>query len=63
MTQPVQYGNEVKAHVVYLSQYQLLPYQRIEDDFVSQLDIPLSQGSIARFIQQAASRLSNSRFK
>lgn len=57
VTQPVQYGNEIKAHVVYLSQYQLLPYQRIQDYFVSQLDIPLSQGSIANFIQQAASRL------
>ena len=57
VTQPVQYGHEIKAHVVYLSQYQLLPYQRIQDYFVSQLDIPLSQGSIAHFIQQAASRL------
>ena len=57
VTQPVQYGNEIRAHVVYLSQHQLLPYQRIQDYFVSQLDIPLSQGSIANFIQQAASRL------
>ena len=57
VTHPVQYGNEIKAHVVYLSQFQLLPYQRIQDYFVSQLDIPLSQGSIANFIQQAASRL------
>ena len=29
VTQPVQYGNEIRAHVVYLSQHQLLPYQRI----------------------------------
>ena len=43
----VQYGNGVKAHAVYLSQYQLLPYQRIQDYFISQLDI-------AHFIQQAA---------
>ena len=57
VTQPIQYGNEIKAHAVYLSQYQLLPYQRIQDYFVSQLDIPLSQGSIANFIQQAASQL------
>jgi transposase len=27
---PVQFGNGVKAHAVYLFQYQLLPYKRIE---------------------------------
>jgi transposase len=27
----VQYGNALKAHAVYMSQYQLLPYKRIEE--------------------------------
>jgi len=37
VTRPVQYGNGIKAHAVYLSQYQLLPYGRIEDYFRDQL--------------------------
>jgi transposase len=38
----VQYGNGVKAHAVYLSQYHLLPYKCIEEYFTDQLGIPLS---------------------
>jgi transposase len=49
----VQYGNGVKAHAVYLSQYQLLPYKRIEEYF----SIPLSSGTLVRFNQQAAQLL------
>lgn len=30
---PVQYGLNVKVHSVYMSQYQLVPYKRIEEDF------------------------------
>jgi transposase len=29
ITQPTQYGSRVKAHAVYMSQFQLLPYERI----------------------------------
>jgi transposase len=53
----VQYGNGVKAHAVYLSQYQLLPYKRIEEYFTDQLGIPLSSGTLERFNQQAAELL------
>ncbi|MFT5815440.1 MAG: transposase [Psychroserpens sp.] len=49
----VQYGNGVKAHAVYLSQYQLLPYKRIEEYF----SIPLSSGTLVRFNQQAVELL------
>ena len=41
---PVQYGPSVKAHAVYLSQYQLLPYERIREYFEDQAGIPLSAG-------------------
>lgn len=51
---PIQYGNNLKAHVVYLSQYQLLPYKRIEEYFADQLDIPLSVGTVFNFNQAAA---------
>lgn len=52
---PIQYGVGVKAHAVYLSQYQLLPYNRIEEYFADQLDIPISAGSVFNFNKQAAS--------
>ncbi len=46
---PIQYGSSIKAQSVYLSQYQLLPYNRIEDYFGDQAGIPLSSGSIYNF--------------
>lgn len=54
ITRPIQYGNQLKAHAVYLSQYQLLPYNRIEEYFSDQLNIPISAGSIFNFNKQAA---------
>ncbi len=46
VTSAVQYGNNVKALAVNLSQYQLLPYKRIEEFFAEQINMPLSRGSI-----------------
>ncbi len=57
VTRPVQYGNGIKAHAVYLSQYQLLPYGRIEDYFRDQLHIPVSSGTLCNFNQDACKRL------
>ena len=57
---PIQYGVGVKAHAVYLSQYQLLPYNRIEEYFADQLNIPISAGSIFHFNKQAAALVSSS---
>lgn len=57
VTRPAQYGPAIKAHAVYLSQYQLLPYKRIEEYFSDQLDIPLSSGSIVTFNQLAAKKV------
>ena len=54
VTRPVQYGDSIRAHAVYLSQYQLLPYKRIADYFQDQLGIPLSEGSICNFNVEAA---------
>ena len=31
ITRPIQYGKSVKSHAVYLSQYQLIPYERVEN--------------------------------
>ncbi len=57
VTKAVQYGNQIKAHAVYLSQYQLLPYKRIQHYFADQLQIPLSEGSIYNFNVQAFAQL------
>jgi len=46
VTQAVQYGNKIKAHAVYLSQYPLLTYKRVQEYFSDQLGIPVSEGSL-----------------
>ena len=53
VTKAVQYGKGVKAHSVYMSQFQLIPYKRIQDYFRGQLQIPVSSGSIYNFNQEA----------
>jgi len=57
VTKAVQYGNGIKAHVVYLSQYQLLPYNRIQEYFADQLGMPISEGSIYNFNELAYDKL------
>lgn len=49
MTRSIQYGQSVKAHAVYLSQFQLMPYDRLKDYFVSEIGIPVSVGSLFNF--------------
>lgn len=53
VTKAAQYGNGVKAQAVYLSQYQLIPYQRAQEYFQDQMNLPISAGSIYNFNQQA----------
>lgn len=50
---PIQYGPRLKAHVVYLSQYQLLPYARIQALLASQCDLSLSTATLFAFNQEA----------
>ena len=57
VTRPVQYGIGVKGNAVYMSQYQLIPYNRIEDHFLDQMRIPVSAGTIYNFNQDAFNRL------
>jgi len=53
VTKAVQYGKSVKAHSVYMSQFQLIPYNRIQNYFRDQLQIPVSSGSIYNFNLEA----------
>lgn len=57
VTRPAQYGTGVKVNSVYMSQYQLIPYNRVEEHFMDQLDIPVSNGSVYNFNQEAYERL------
>ena len=57
ITRPVQYGASVKAHAVYLSMFQLIPYERIQAQFDEQLDIVLSTGSLVNFNREVYERL------
>jgi transposase len=49
VTEPAQYGSSVKATAVYLSQFQLVPLDRVRDCFHDQFGLPLSKGSISHF--------------
>lgn len=53
VTRPVQYGNRVKAQAVYMSQQQLVPYDRVRDYFADQCGIPISAGSLFNFNKEA----------
>ncbi len=59
VTKAVQQGLQIKAHAVYLSQFQLLPYRRIQNYFADQLQIPLSEGSLYNFNVQACAKLAD----
>jgi transposase len=53
LSRPIQYGQSTKAHSVYLSQYQLIPYERVADYFVHEASIPISVGSLFNFNKEA----------
>lgn len=53
LSRPIQYGQSIKSHSVYLSQYQLIPYERIADYFVHEASIPISVGSLFNFNKEA----------
>lgn len=57
VTRPAQYGIGVKTNAVYMSQYQLIPYNRIEDHFLDQMGIAVSAGTINNFNKDAFERL------
>ena len=54
---PVQYGPSVSALCVYLTQYQLLPYQRTAELLAQVSGIALSPGSVHRAVEVAGHRL------
>jgi transposase len=57
LNRPVQYGNSIKANAVYMSMFQLIPYERIQTHFIDQFGIAISSGSLFNFNRQAYERL------
>jgi len=52
-----QYGASIKANAVYMSMFQLIPYERIQTHFDELFDIPISTGSLVNFNADAYQRL------
>lgn len=57
VSRPIQYGSSVKANATYLSTYQLIPYDRIQEQFRNEYNIHLSKGSIYNFNSEASNLL------
>lgn len=53
VTRPVQYGTNLKANSVYMSQFQLIPYKRKQDHFNDQMNIAISAGTLFNINKQA----------
>jgi len=63
LIRPIQYGTSVKSQAVYLSTYQLIPYERTQEQFNNEYNINLSAGSIYNFNAEAAKNLSELNFE
>lgn len=59
----VQYGPGVKAHVLYLHQYQLLPYQRTSEAMRELFGCQLSAGTVANIVRECAAGLIETELK
>ena len=59
VTRPVQYGASVKANAVYMSMFQLIPYERVQTQFDELFDLPISAGSLSNFNRDAYERLAD----
>src|SRR5918912_3083051 len=59
----VQYGSGVKARVLYLQQYQLLPYARTAEAMRDLFGCPLSTGTVANIVRECADALLETELK
>jgi transposase len=58
-----QYGSGVKARVLYLQQYQLLPFQRTAEAMRDLFGCPLSTGTVANIVRECADGLLETELK
>jgi transposase len=57
VTQPVQYGRQIRALAVYLNHYQLLPLERVSETFADVFEHPLAEGTIFEAGQSVAEQV------
>lgn len=50
VTRPAQYGAAVRANAVYMSMFQLIPYERVQTHFDELFGLPLSSGTLCTTI-------------
>ena len=59
ISQPVQYGPEIKAQMVYLNQYQLIPLERVSETLGEFYGQEVADGTIVEACQEVARRVEN----
>lgn len=57
VTNPVQYGSQVKRLAVYLRNEQFIPYERERQLLADLFELPISTGSLQNFVEIAAKRV------
>jgi transposase len=57
VTNPVQYGSQVKRLAVYLHNEQFLPYERERQMLADLFELPISPGSLQNFVETAAANV------
>jgi transposase len=57
VTQPVQYGPEIRSLAVYLNQYQMLPLERVSETFADVFEHALAEGTIFEAGQAVAEQV------
>lgn len=57
VTQPVQYGSQVKRLSVYLRNEQFIPYERERQLLADLFELPISTGSLQNFVETAATNV------
>ena len=57
VTQPVQYGSEIKAQMVYLNQYQMIPLERVGETLAEFYGKGVAEGTIIEAGQEVAEKV------